>query len=252
MLLPLSDDDRALFRPAYVTHALLWSNVLLFVLQQFFPELTYGWSMVPREIATGQDIVGPVNVQTSDGSIAIMHYPGPSPVYLTLLTSMFLHGSLLHIAGNMLYLWIFGDNVEHRFGGLLFLGFYIITGLAGSLAEVVVDPSSVIPVLGASGAISGVLGAYFVLYPRNRVYVLFFFVVLALPASLVIGVWVLFQLLEGMGSLLGPRVGGVAYMAHLGGFITGVFLAWPVRRMVREQEGHIFHHVATKYFQHRA
>ncbi len=247
MLLPVGDDDRALFRPAYVTHFLLWTNVFVFLLQQVFPSLTYGWSMVPLEISSGKDIVGLVALRTSAGTVEIMHYPGPVPIYLTLLTSMFLHGSLLHIAGNMLYLWIFGDNVEHRFGSLLFLGFYLIAGVAGALVEVAFHTTSVVPVLGASGAISGVLGAYLVLFPKNRVYVLFFFTVLALPASLVIGGWVLFQLLGGVGSIMGPQVGGVAYLVHLGGFVTGALLAWPMRKVVREREHHIFRRVVPDY-----
>src|SRR5262249_41234334 len=148
--------------------------------------------------------------------------PGPSPIWLTLLTSMFMHGGILHIAGNMLYLWIFGDNIEDNFGHLRFLVFYLLCGLIAAFSQIMVDPDSVIPSLGASGAIAGVLGAYLFLLPGNRVRVLvplfIFFTTLELPAVIVIGFWIVLQLISQYGAIehtAQARGGGVAYMAHI-------------------------------------
>ena len=169
MLFPISDDNRGITTTAYVTYFFLAINVLVFLYQMQNPDFTYGWSMVPKEITTGQDIVTPTSIETSGGEAAeIPHAPGPPIIWLTLLTSMFMHGGIGHIAGNMLYLWIFGNNVEHRFGHVLFLVFYLLSGLVGSLAQIVVDPDGVIPNLGASGAIAGVMGAYLILYPPKQ------------------------------------------------------------------------------------
>ena len=135
----------------------------------------------------------------------------------------------------MLYLWIFGDNVEHRFGHLRFLIFYLVSGLAASLAQIAFTPDNITPMIGASGAVSGVLGAYLVLFPRNRVYAIFLIQIVSLPAIVVIVLWVVFQVVAGYMSLGGGQMGGVAYMAHLGGFAAGVATA-AVARMTYKQE----------------
>lgn len=241
MLFPLSDDDRALTRPAFVTMALLALNVVLFGYQVVEPSFTYGWSAVPNEITTGRDLVNehPLFEEAPDREIfatkELPQRPGPGPapaIYLTLLTAMFMHGGLMHLGGNLLYLWIFGDNVEHRFGALPFLGFYLASGLAASIAQIALDPDSLIPTLGASGAISGVLGAYLVLFPRNRVNAVFIFRVVTIPAFVVLGVWIGFQLFNGYGSIAATeQTGGVAYGAHIGGFVAGVVVAVAYRAM---------------------
>jgi len=151
----------------------------------------------------------------------------PFPIWLTLFTSMFLHGSPLHLAGNMLYLWIFGDNVEEVLGTLGYLLAYLACGLVGTLLQIAVNPDSLIPTLGASGAIAGIMGAYLVWFPHNQVRVLILRIVAQMPALYVIGAWILLQLLQGVGSVdrLGES-GGVAYLAHLGGAATGILIAF--------------------------
>jgi membrane associated rhomboid family serine protease len=245
MLFPISDDDRLLSKPAYVTWFLLAANVALFVLQLSTPMFTYGWSVIPMEIVKGIDLVEPVLIDVGGGQMAeIPQAAGPSPIYLTLISSMFMHGGYGHIGGNMLYLWIFGDNVEHRFGHWRFLAFYLVSGLAASAAQIATGPESVIPNLGASGAISGVLGAYIVLFPRNRVNAVFFMRIVAVPAVVVIGMWAVMQLLSGTGSIAQTgQGGGVAYAAHIGGFVAGVLLALLVRRSLgNEPDSLLYRH----------
>jgi membrane associated rhomboid family serine protease len=147
---------------------------------------------------------------------------------ITIFTSMFLHGSLLHLGGNMLFLWIFGNNIEDSMGRLTFVAFYLLGGLAALGLQVVTDPNSMVPTVGASGAIAGVLGAYARLYPRARVVTLVFiviiFTVVTLPALLVLGLWFLLQLLPAFSEPITGAGGGVAYFAHIGGFLFGVLL----------------------------
>lgn len=238
MLFPISDDDRALSGTAYVTVGLVLANLgVFFLLQQAGggEAFTYGWSVVPREIVTGQDLVAPQSVVAGGQRIDVPQAPGPSPIYLTILTAMFMHGGFAHLFGNLLYLWIFGDNVEHRFGSLPFLGFYLASGVVATLVQVALVPDGVVPNLGASGAISGVLGAYLVLFPRNRVYAIFFFYVVSIPAVVAIGLWIAFQFFNGLGAvaLSQETVGGVAYGAHVGGFFTGIALALVMRRLIK-------------------
>ena len=146
MLFPISDDNRGITTTAYVTYFFLAINVLVFIYQMSNPEFTYGWSVIPKEITTGQDIVLPTPIEMPNGErTEIPHAPGPPIIWMTLLTSMFMHGGLGHIGGNMLYLWIFGNNVEHRFGHVLFMAFYLLSGLVGSLAQIVIDPDGVLP-----------------------------------------------------------------------------------------------------------
>ena len=165
---------------------------------------------------------------------------GVIPAGITVFTSMFLHGGFLHIAGNMLYLWIFGDNVEDRLGPVRFLGFYLLCGVIATAAQTIGDRASTIPTLGASGAIAGVLGAYVLLYPRARVRTLvlliIIFEVVDLPALFVIGLWFLLQLANSVGTLGGASGAGVAYLAHVGGFLTGLLLAIPLRLADRDRD----------------
>lgn len=241
MLFPISDDDRTLLRPAYVTITLVGANVLVFFYQLFHPDFTYAASVIPLEIVRGMDLVDPVLMRTGGQVVEVPQAPGPVPIHLTLLSAMFMHGGWAHLGGNLLYLWIFGDNVEHRFGHLRFLVFYLASGLAASFAQIAMDPHSVIPNLGASGAISGVLGAYLVLFPRNTVMAVFFFRIVAIPAVFVLGIWGVTQFFAGMGSLGNSgATGGVAYAAHVGGFIAGVATGLLARFMLKEEPATAF------------
>jgi membrane associated rhomboid family serine protease len=152
--------------------------------------------------------------------------PDQAPALITILTSMFLHGSLLHLGGNMLFLWIFGNNIEDSMNRLVFLFFYLLGGLAALGLQVAMDQDSVIPTVGASGAIAGVLGAYARLYPRARVvtvvFIVIIFTIVTLPALLVLGLWFLLQLLPAFSEPVGNTGGGVAYFAHIGGFLFGL------------------------------
>lgn len=238
MFIPIGDDnsDRRI-RPL-VNYTLIAMNLLIFVLFQGLGEnyrFTYAFSTVPQEILTGKDIVTQERIVTDPASGARMRVPGlqPTPlsVYLTLLTSMFMHGGLMHLLGNMLYLHIFGDNIENVLGHARYLVFYLACGVLASLAHVftsaALGASLLIPSLGASGAISGVQRGYILLFPKRRVRVLFFRTVTQVPALVAIGVWFLFQLISGVSMLSNASVGGVAYGAHIGGFIAGMLLIKP-------------------------
>jgi len=241
MLLPIGDEDPHRDSPAYVMWVLLLANVAVFFLVQQAggnEAFDYGWSVIPREITTGADLTATQTVEAESGrGVEIPQAPGPSPIYWTILTAMFMHGGWLHLGGNMLYLWIFGDNVEHRFGSGVFLVFYLVSGLAATLAQVLLDPGGVVPNLGASGAISGVLGAYLVLFPRNRVHAILFYFVVSLPAVVVIGFYIVLQFVEGFGATMASQgaVGGVAYGAHIGGFFAGVVLAMVLRLFIKKE-----------------
>jgi membrane associated rhomboid family serine protease len=223
---PIGDQNEPGKGYAWVTLTLIAINILVFVLLQLPDDgtFTYGYAAVPREITENVDLTRSVPLEI-DGQIQqIPQAPGPDPIQLTLLTSMFMHGGIAHIFGNMLFLWIFGDNVEHRMRSFIYLGFYLVAGIVAALAQIFINPGSPIPTLGASGAISGVLGAYIVLFPQNRVRVLLFRFVTEVPAIAAIGLWALLQFVSGFGALFASdqTTGGVAYMAHIGGFVTGV------------------------------
>ena len=164
--------------------------------------------------------------------------------WVTVLTSMFLHGGFLHFAGNMLYLWIFGDNVEDRMGHGRFLAFYLLCGIAAAVAQVYVNPDSMIPMVGASGAIAGVMGAYFLLYPHSRIVtlipIIFFIQIVEIPAIFFLGIWFLMQFISGIGSFVvtantGDAVGGVAFWAHVAGFVAGIGTVYLFRRPERQR-----------------
>lgn len=227
MLFPIGDDNSDLTRFPFVTYIFIALNIIVFVLLQGLgtnEAFTYAYSVVPREIMTGQDLQGVVPVTSATGEILgrIRLQETPIPVYGTVLTSMFMHGGLMHIFGNMLYLWIFGDNLEDRLGHFRFAAFYLLCGVCAALAQVFVSVDSVVPMLGASGAISGVLGGYLLLFPRRRVVAILFFTVIQIPAFVALGVWIAFQIFRGYYD--NSEAGGVAYMAHIGGFVAGFVL----------------------------
>jgi membrane associated rhomboid family serine protease len=229
-MFPIGDENLPGRGLAWVTLGLIIANVAVFVLLQAASgdnAFTYGWSSVPLEITTGADLTHAVPIVVGGTQYLIQQAPGPDPIYLTLLSSMFMHASWFHLGGNMLFLWIFGDNVEHRAGPFLYLLAYLAAGLIGSAAQILSDPSSPIPSLGASGAISGVLGAYIVLYPRNRVTALVFRFLMQIPALAAIGMWIAIQVLSSLADPTGT--GGVAYLAHIGGFTTGVVVGLLLR-----------------------
>jgi len=159
--------------------------------------------------------------------------------WMNVFTSMFLHGSFMHVAGNMLYLWIFGDNVEDRLGHARFLVFYLLCGVAAALAQTISVPDSMVPMVGASGAIAGVMGAYFVLYPRSRIVTLiplfFFFQVIEVPAIWFLGIWFVMQFLSGVGSIGAAATGGIAFWAHVAGFVAGITGVVVFRRPERQR-----------------
>jgi membrane associated rhomboid family serine protease len=207
-MFPIGDDDSSRRTTPIVTYALIALNLLF-----FFVELSGGdpfiqqWSVVPRRLIAN-----------------------PGADFPTIFTSMFMHAGWLHLGGNMLYLWIFGDNVEDSLGHLKFLVFYIVCGIAATLAQLAFSAGSNVPNLGASGAIAGVLGSYLVLFPRGQVKVLMGRGVIPMPALVVIGIWIVLQLVSGIGSISNTaETGGVAYMAHIGGFVAGLVLTFVLR-----------------------
>src|SRR5437773_5018047 len=197
-MLPIGDDDSSRRTVPLVTYALIALNVLFFFVEQSGGDAFVGqWAFVPRRF-----------LRNPFGDVP------------TLFTSMFMHGGWLHLGGNMLYLWIFGDNVEDRFGHIKFMMFYVLCGLAATAAQLSFSLGSSVPNLGASGAIAGVLGAYILMFPQGRVRVLLYSRITEVPALIVIGLWFALQLFSGVGSLASAERtgGGVAYMAHIGGF----------------------------------
>lgn len=205
-MIPLSDDDRSLRITPIVTYVLIALNALV-----FFLELSNGeafierWAFVPARFLA--DPVG--------------EFP-------TLFTSMFMHAGWLHLLGNMLYLWIFGNNVEDRLGHATFTIFYLLCGLGATFAQLAVSTGSNVPNLGASGAIAGVLGAYLLMFPRSKVNVLMGRMIVAMPALVVLGFWILLQIFSSVGTFTesAQTQGGVAYMAHIGGFVAGLVLTY--------------------------
>jgi membrane associated rhomboid family serine protease len=239
MVLPLYDDNSDRQTTPYVNYAIIALNIFVFVVLQGIgtnEQFTYSFSTVPQEILTGHDVVTAARVVLDPMTGQRLQIPGlgPTPisVYLTLFTSMFMHGGIAHIAGNMLFLWIFGDNIEDRVGHVRYVIFYLLCGVIASLAHVFAtaafatdQASLIVPSLGASGAISGVLGGYILLYPSRRVTVILFRFLTDVPAWVAIGIWFAFQLISGLGVFGGgSQAGGVAYAAHVGGFVAGLIL----------------------------
>ena len=237
MVFPLYDDNTDRTRFPYVNYAFIALNIFVFVVLQRLgsdTSFTYSFSTVPGEIMSGTDIVTGARVEDYAGQRVLIPGLGRTPVsvYLTLFTSMFMHGGIAHIAGNMLFLWIFGDNIEDRLGHVRYLIFYLLCGVIASLAHVFVTAAFageqgdlLVPSLGASGAISGVLGGYILLHPGRRVTVILFRFLTDVPAWVAIGIWFAFQLISGIGMFGGgSQRGGVAYGAHIGGFLAGLVL----------------------------
>jgi len=211
-MIPIRDQIKSHKFPLFNT-LLIIVNVAVFTLQWLLGaeqggELLYQFAFIPSNF-----MAAPMNFTN----------------IRNIFTAMFMHAGVFHLAGNMLYLWIFGDNIEDALGHLPYLVFYLVGGLAATLAHVITNPASIIPTVGASGAIAAVLGAYLVLYPRSHVLTFipigFFMTLKLVPASIVLGVWFIMQFFSGVLSLGGPDVGGVAFWAHIGGFVTGVLLA---------------------------
>src|SRR5437870_713816 len=239
MLFPIADDNVDRRTTPVVNYVLILINIFVFVFLQGLgsnEKFTYAFSTVPAEIITGKDVVtrDRILVQPTGQQVEMPGLqPTPIPVYLTLITSMFMHGGIAHIFGNMLFLFIFGDNIEDRLGHFRYLIFYLVCGVLAGLSHVFAtvafaqgdEMSLLVPSLGASGAISGVLGAYILLFPTNRVIVLLGWFAMPMPAFIAIGLWFVFQLISGLGVLgSGSQQGGVAYAAHIGGFIAGLIL----------------------------
>lgn len=223
-MIPYKDDNPTETFP-FVTIGIIILNVIIFILEALSDnnllEITYSYGAIPQ---------------------AILNFKGEQPIhpFFTIYTSMFMHGGLFHLAGNMLYLWIFGNNIEDRLGHLRFIIFYLICGTIASYAHAITNPHSTIPMVGASGAVSGILGAYILLFPHAYVHTLiflgFFITTIKIPALIVIGFWAIIQFINGLIST-GVRdvMGGVAWFAHIGGFLTGLITIklWIPRRIRR-------------------
>ncbi|HJR57855.1 MAG TPA: rhomboid family intramembrane serine protease [Vicinamibacterales bacterium] len=215
-MFPIGDDDHQGGGLPVVTWALIALNVLAFLLEINRPSeaalqtFIEQWGVVPNEYAAGRDLAPLI----------------AAPFWSTLFTSMFLHGGWLHLGGNMLYLWIFGDNIERAMGAAKFLIFYLVCGLAASAAHILFNMQSGIPAVGASGAISGVLGGYLLMFPQNRIRVLTRGGIVHVPALVVLGFWIVLQVINGFGAMAttSESGGGIAFMAHIGGFVTGLVL----------------------------
>jgi membrane associated rhomboid family serine protease len=215
-MFPIGDDDHQGGGVPIVTWALIALNVLAFLLEINRPSeaalqtFIEQWGVVPNEYAAGRDLAPLI----------------AAPFWSTLFTSMFLHGGWLHLGGNMLYLWIFGDNIERAMGAVKFLIFYVVCGLAASAAHILFNMQSGIPAVGASGAISGVLGGYLLMFPQNRVRVLTRGGIVHVPALVVLGFWIVLQVINGFGAMAttSESGGGIAFMAHIGGFVAGLVL----------------------------
>jgi len=226
-MFPIGDDNSDRTRTPYVNYAIIAANVLVFALLQRFggnDAFTYAFSLVPREITTGIDLTTPQIVRDIlTGETALVpNFATPLPVYFNFLSSMFMHGGFSHIFGNMLFLWVFGDNIENRLGHLRYLLFYLLCGFAAALGQIFMQTDSVVPMLGASGAISGVLGGYLLLFPKRSVRAIILNFYTTVPAYVALGLWIVYQIVSGY--LTPAGTGGVAYAAHIGGFIAGLIL----------------------------
>lgn len=224
-MFPLGDDNSDVVITPYVNYAFIAINVLVFVFLQGLggnEAFTYAFSLVPQEITSGVDLAGPQSITVGEQTATINHQDTPLPVYFNFLSSMFMHGDIAHIFGNMLFLWIFGDNIENLLGHLRYIAFYVICGIAAAFGQIIMGPDSIIPMLGASGAISGVLGGYLVLFPKRKVRALLFRMYTTVPAYVALGLWIGYQLVLGFFTPAGT--GGVAYAAHIGGFVAGAAL----------------------------
>ena len=214
-MFPIGDDNSKRRTIPFVTFVLIAINAVVFYLElQRGNDFIMEWAFIPAQF-------------TAD----------PAGRAVTVLSAMFMHGGWMHILGNMLYLWIFGDNVEDRLGHVWFLLFYLLAGIGATFAQYYVNPQSIVPNVGASGAIAGVLGAYILMFPQSKVRVLLGRSIVAMPAIIVLGLWLALQVFSGAGSLMETTQndkGGVAYMAHIGGFVAGFAMALLFRGFARQ------------------
>jgi len=213
-MFPIGDDNSERRTFPVVTYGLIALNVLFFLVEMSGGEaFIQQWAVVPRRLLAN-----------------------PAGDFPTIFTSMFMHAGWLHLLGNMLYLWIFGDNVEDAFGHAKFLFFYVLCGIAATLAQVLFTAGSNVPNLGASGAIAGVLASYLVMFPRGQVRVMMGRGIIPMPALVVIGIWIVLQFVSGIGSISqSAETGGVAYLAHIGGFVAGFVLTFLFKAMGTRQ-----------------
>ncbi len=234
-MFPIGDDNSDIKITPVFNYLFIAVNLLVFIFLQGMGhnlEFTYAFATVPAEIITLQDYVTQSQLLRDPATGQVFEMPGlmptPIPVVLTLFTSMFMHGGWAHLLGNMLYLWVFGDNIENRLGHQRYIIFYLLCGLIAGLSHVAAclftPQNSLIPCLGASGAISGILGGYLMLYPQRSVKLLIAIWIVRVPSFIVLGGWILLQIVSGLGLLGGNEQGGVAYAAHIGGFIAGLML----------------------------
>lgn len=234
MLFPIGDDNRDRHLTPFINYILIALNIFVFIYWQDIGRnipFTFAYATVPNEILSGTDIITQSRIFDDPYTGQQVEMPGlqPTPVsvYITLITSMFMHGGIAHLAGNLLYLWIFGDNLEDVMGHRNYLIFYLLCGVLASLSHVFtsayLNQNGLIPSLGASGAISGVLGGYLLMFPKKAVHVWFLWGITSVPAFLAVGLWFVFQIINGLGVLGGEEAaGGIAYAAHVGGFVAGL------------------------------
>ncbi len=225
-MFPIGDDNSDRRIVPVVNYGIIAVNILVFVLLQQLgtnDAFSYAFSLVPKEVTSGVDLNGIQILRDSLGRTAeIHHYASPLPVYFNFISSMFMHGDIMHIFGNMMFLFIFGDNLEDLLGHIRYIVFYLVCGFAAAAAQILMGPDSIIPMLGASGAISGVLGGYLLLFPNKPVKAIIFNFLTTVPAFVALGIWIVYQLV--IGYLTPPGTGGVAYAAHIGGFFAGLAL----------------------------
>ena len=235
MFFPYKDDNPRLLVP-FVTYIIIALNLIVFFYQMGLDfvagqEFTLSFGLIPAtftDLPRGEISVAYAQYLSEATNTSIFLDVTPNSPYLTVFTSMFMHGGIMHLLGNMLFLWIFGDNIEGALGHVKFAVFYLLCGIGAAAGQIFVDVNSMVPMIGASGAISGVLAAYMLRYPHARIHTFVFLIVIfttiQIPAFIVIGIWFATQVMSGIGTLGTNSGGGVAWFAHIGGFITGVLL----------------------------
>jgi|694.fasta_scaffold00566_37 membrane associated rhomboid family serine protease len=228
MIFPIGDDQVKGGRFPIFSYSFILVNVFVFVLIQIpEPAFTYAYSAIPYEIVHFTDLTA--------GNFEAPHEPGPTPIFLTLITNIFMHGGWMHLIGNMVFLWVFADNIESTIGWIRFLLFYISGGVIASVCHILSEPNSTIASLGASGAIAACLGAYLVMFPQSKVKMLFFIKIFRIPAFLFLGFWIGQQLFSAYAEFGQETIGGVAWYAHIGGFVfgivAGVYFRWVYPKM---------------------
>ncbi len=237
-MFPISDSDLKTRSRPYVNLSIIALCAVVFIYELTLGEsgrtaFFYQYGLIPSELAQGMDYMV---LRTQEGNLDIAT---PFSNWATLFTSMFIHGDWLHFLFNMLFLWVFGDNVEDKFGHFRYLLFYLLAGVGAAWLQIAIDTGSQVPTIGASGAIAGVLGAYLLLYPYSRVrtvvIIIFFITFVRIPAALLLVVWFFLQFLSGIGSLTTTAAGGVAYWAHIGGFLVGVVVVAVYKLATRQK-----------------